>query len=69
MKKVTICTVFLLLIWSSRLIAAEAQFKTIAVPGAAHTAVFGINGLGDVVGWFSEGTGPVITPQGFLYSR
>ena len=36
MKKVTICTVFLLLIWSSRLIAAEAQYKftTIAVPQA-----------------------------------
>ncbi len=53
-KKIVLSSLFLLLIWSSCLIAADYQFKTIAVPDARHTMSFGINDLGDVVGVTSD---------------
>lgn len=44
--------------------AATYTFTTIDVPGAISTAVFGINGNGQIVGDFSKSVGSV---QGFIY--
>lgn len=46
--------VFLLLIWSSCLIAGDYKFQTIAVPEARHTITYGLSDLGDVVGVFAD---------------
>jgi hypothetical protein len=54
MKTAAAFTGFLLLIWSSCLIAAEYIFQPIKMPEARHTQPMGINDLGDVVGVYAD---------------
>lgn len=66
MKKRAAITGFLLLIWSSRLIAADYIFQPVRMPDAMHTQPMGINDLGDVVGVY--GDCDLCQPQAFLFS-
>jgi probable HAF family extracellular repeat protein len=66
MRKLTAITGFLLLIWSSCLIAAEYEFTTIQMPESHSTMAYGINDMGDVVGSFTDCT--FCQAQAFLFS-
>lgn len=72
MKRISLTTAFLLLIWSSCLIAAEYDYKRVDVPGAAHSLPFGLNDVGDIVGSFYEvslfgGSKPYLYSDGQYY--
>ena len=66
MKKTAAVTGFLLLIWSSCVIAAEYIFQPVRPPDALHTIVYGINDSGDVVGVSADCS--TCEPTAFLYS-